>query len=95
MVSGRQLHEVVLRGRTVSSIVAHGTAVSKAQAGTGVGRRTVIDRDLMLLLCARAAKAFSKSSQNRAEISLNKAIPGQGFSKRPGITDKRWFNRVG
>lgn len=86
---------MVLRGWTVSSAVARGTAASKAQARTGMGRGTGIDQGLTPLLCARAAQAFRKSSQNQAEISLNKAVPGQGFSKCPGTTDKRWFNQVG
>lgn len=47
----------------------------------GVGRRPEMDQDLMLLLCARAAQTFSKSSQNQAEIPLNKAVPRQDLSK--------------
>lgn len=84
---------MVLRGWTISSTVVHETTASKAQAVTEVERGAGVDQGLWLFLCARAAQDFPKSSQNQVEISLNKAVPEQGFSKCPGTTDKRWFNR--
>lgn len=72
MVSSRRLHKVMLRGHSVSRVVARGTTASNAQAGIRVGKRAGTDQGLMVPFCARALQAFPKSSQNQREISLNK-----------------------
>lgn len=72
MVSSRRLHKVMLRGHSVSRVVARGTTASNTQAGIRVGKRAGTDQGLMVPFCARALQAFPKSSQNQREISLNK-----------------------
>lgn len=65
MVSSRRLCEVVLRGHSVSNVIAHGTAASNTQAGTGVGKTAGTDQSLASLFCVRAARAFPISKQNQ------------------------------
>lgn len=72
MVSSRRLHKVVLRGHSVSSVVARGTTASDTQAGIRVGKRSGTHQGLTVPFCARALQAFPNSSQNQPEISLNK-----------------------
>jgi len=69
MVSSRRLCEVVLRGHSVSSVIAHGTPASNTQPGTGVGKRAGTDQGSVPLFGVRAARAFPVSKQNQTEIS--------------------------